>query len=110
MGNGRAERKGKAYASSCGLCVTRILPMAPGHSAKNISMSVPRHNAQRTSLKFAVEIKKQARSRKILIDINMPHPELKASIVSVSPLLSLFWVYGPDGTTRKMHLSGVLYS
>jgi hypothetical protein len=66
--------------------------MAPGRSAKNISISVPRHNAQRTGLKLAAEIKKQARSRKILIDINMPHPELNASIVSVSPLLSLFWV------------------
>lgn len=56
--------------------------MAPGRSVKNVVISVPRHNAQRTGLKLAAEIKKQARSKKLLVDINMPHPELNVSIVS----------------------------
>lgn len=66
--------------------------MAPGRSVKNVAISVPRHNAQRTGLKLAAEIKRQARSKKLLVDINMPHPELNVSIVSLSLLISPFEV------------------
>ena len=62
--------------------------MGPGRSVKNVAISVPRHNAQRTGLKLAAEIKRQARSKKLLVDINMPHPELNVSIVSPSLLIS----------------------
>lgn len=55
--------------------------MAPGRKVKNITVTVPRHYAQRTGLKLAAEIKRQARSKKILVDINMPHPDLNSSIV-----------------------------
>ncbi|KAK2463395.1 hypothetical protein APHAL10511_004481 [Amanita phalloides] len=58
--------------------------MAPGRPVKNITVNVPRHNAQRTGLKLAAEIKKQARAKKILVDINMPHPELNPSIENAS--------------------------
>ena len=73
------------------VCLWNLQPptsMAPGRSVKNVAISVPRHNAQRTGLKLAAEIKRQARSKKLLVDINMPHPELNVSIVSPSLLIS----------------------
>ncbi|PFH52971.1 hypothetical protein AMATHDRAFT_1703 [Amanita thiersii Skay4041] len=63
--------------------------MAPGRPVRNITIKVPRQNAQRTGLKLAAEIKKQARAKKIPIDIGQPHPDLNQAIESASEWNSL---------------------
>lgn len=56
--------------------------MAPSKPAKPIRVQVPRHNAQRLGLKLDGQVHKLARTEKIRVDTNQPHPDLAQAIVS----------------------------
>lgn len=58
--------------------------MAITKAPRNITVSVPRHNAQIIGAKLDKEIKKQAKEKAIRVDIAQPGAELAQAIVSAS--------------------------
>ncbi|PPQ69311.1 hypothetical protein CVT25_005912, partial [Psilocybe cyanescens] len=63
--------------------------MAPAKPAKNISLRVPRHNAQRINIKLSTEVENQAKLQHVLVDTAQPSSRLAQAIESASDWNSL---------------------
>lgn len=57
--------------------------MAPVKTAKDIRITVPRHNAERISGKLSVELRKQGKAQGNLVETIQPSSRLAQAIVRV---------------------------
>lgn len=62
---------------------TAKLQMAPVKAAKDIRITVPRHNSQRINGKLSVELRKQGRAQGSLVETVQPSSRLTQAIVCV---------------------------
>ena len=57
--------------------------MAPVKPARDIKITVPRHNSQKISTKLSTELKKQGKARGVVLQTGQPSSRLAQAIVCV---------------------------